>query len=389
MASRVTSTIICVSNAPFNSREDEGFTLAISNGGTVISFGRSKTSAHGFKEELIETPKEIPFLKNIVSIACGYNHTACLDNEGKVFTFGDNHNAQLTGKIPKKRIVGTAMMFSYKPQIVNLPPIKQIGCGLHYTICLTVTGDVFSFGYNEYLDIEQGYKDKYCLRKISSLKDIDYFECGGCHTICKAIDNKIFAWGNNTCGQLGINTFENQYSPIQCTNWPDEIVDIKCGLFHTLVLTSNGEVFSCGFNTHGQLGRNTLEEYSSSFNISNVSEIIRIETGLYHSMCIDINNDLYVFGFNRFGQLGLGDNIHRDTPIKHLSNIIDISSQGMHTFVKTSNNEIFAFGSNTVSQLGIKTDVSIQYSPIRVLEGHEDIWSSNINRLSTAKSARN
>ena len=75
--------------------------------------------------------------------------------------------------------------------------------------------------------------------------------------------------------------------------------------------------------------------------------------------------------------------------MKHpsLSNIIDISKGGTHSFIKTSNNEIYAFGLNKFSQLGIKTEHDYQLIPIRVCEGNEDIWFSNINK-SKAKSAR-
>ena len=71
--------------------------------------------------------------------------------------------------------------------------------------------------------------------------------------------------------------------------------------------------------------------------------------------------------------------------------IIDISHAANHTFVKTSNNEICAFGNNNAFLLGIniKDDKQeeCQLTPIRVFEGNEDIWSSNINR-SKPKSAR-
>ena len=106
-------------------------------------------------------------------------------------------------------------------------------------------------------------------------------------------------------------------------------------------------------------------------------------------MCIDINNDLFVFGTNHNAQLGLGGINSRNKPIKHpsLSNIVDISKGGNHTFVKTSNNEIYAFGNNKYSQLGIETEDEEQLTPIRVFEGNEDIWYSNIIK-SKAKSAR-
>jgi alpha-tubulin suppressor-like RCC1 family protein len=38
-----------------------------------------------------------------------------------------------------------------------------------------------------------------------------------------------------------------------------EIIDIKCGGRHSLLLTNNGLVFATGNNYHGQLGINNKE----------------------------------------------------------------------------------------------------------------------------------
>ena len=35
---------------------------------------------------------------------------------------------------------------------------------------------------------------------------------------------------------------------------PNDIVDIACGSSHTIIMRTNGDLFSCGRNQHGQLG---------------------------------------------------------------------------------------------------------------------------------------
>ena len=225
--------------------------------------------------------------------------------------------------------------------------------------------------------------------KIESIKDVKFIECGERTIFCKLKNGEFYCWGYNEYGQLGLGDTTNQNSPVMCLSLSNvDVADIRCGYSHTLVLTSNGDVLSCGSNDFGQLGRR-INEYSPSFElIPTLSEIIRIENGWYHSMCIDTNNDFHVFGFNRQFQLGLGDNDCCEDPFKHtlLSNIIDISKGSEHTLVKTSNNEIYAFGDIELTNLGL-SEASYTMTPIRVFEGNEDIWYSNINK-SKAKSAR-
>ena len=371
MACRFVSTLVC------GTYPCCGFTFTISHNGEVFSFGTNKQSAVYHKRVKIKS------LQNIHSLDCGGAHTICLDNEGNVYSFGLNYKGELG-------VSDTQGISKNPPHLVALPPIKQVSCGNEFTICVSEDGDVYSFGINEYGQIGLGdCESSKVPQKVLSLKEVDFCECGVNYTICKTFNDEIYVWGKNDFGQLGIGNFHSHRIPFKCLDWPDDIVDIKCGMPHTLVLTSNQTVYSCGSNYSGQLGRNKNIKFSSNLKvIKNLFEIVRIECGASHSLCIDIYNNIYVFGYNYFGQLGLGDRNNRYKPIKHpsLSNIIDISCGGNHTFVKTFSNEIYAFGNNTYEQLGIKTCEVYQLTPIRVFEDNEDIWYSI--KKSRAKSAR-
>ena len=388
--SRTTQTMCCGNT----------FTICISEDKNVYSFGMSDKGAHGHENELVFPPKMIPSLKNIESVVYGANHTVCLDNEGTVFTFGCNNSGQLG-------IGDESVSFTHIPQKLTLPPIKQIACGSTFTFCLTRKGRVYAFGSDFYgavglgLDtskITKQYSPK-MIDKPKTMVNIEFIESVGAHVMCKTLDNKIFCWGCNYYGQLGLSRNKTIFNtPVLLKKWKGSIVknivDIKCGGEHTLVLLSNGDVYSCGNEI--LIGRETEEEYYDQLNdyltcyssslkkIEPLSNIVRIECGCFNSYCIDSHNNLFVFGL-----LGLNQTHSINSPIKHpsLSNIIDVSCGGFNTFVKTSNNEIYAFGKNEFSQLGIETGYKKQITPIRVFEDNEDIWFSNINK-SKQKSAR-
>ena len=382
MARRVLSNIVC-------GGDTDGFTLCISDEGNIYSFGTHSRGALSHPDPIVPLPTLIPSLKFIKSISCGLFHTVCLNADGEVFTFGSNEFGQLgCGSLT------TTIEKSYEPIKLNIVPIQQISTGGNSSFCLSEDGDIFSFGCNTFGALGHGDTVHYNYpQKIESIKDknINFISSGDAYTYCVLSNGFVYGWGLNDDGQLGIGNKLNQTLPIICKNWPTDIVDIKCGYQHTLVLTSIQEVYSCGSNFDNQLGRITNGDYSAKLEkIKELSEITRIECGYNHSMCIDNYNNFYIFGSNYFGQLGLGDDENKQGIIKHpsLSDVIDISTGGFHTFVKTSSNKIYAFGYNEESQLGVPTNKKKQVQPIEIFQNLHHIWSSSINRKSRAKSAR-
>lgn len=369
--SRVLSKVICCDD------EENSCTFTISNGGDVYVIG-GENDNNG-------VPKLISLLKDITALDCGAHHTICIDSNGEVFGFGSNTYGQLG--IGKDRD-----MVEYEEiQKIRIPLVKQVSCGGYYTICLTYDGELFSFGDNHFGQLGHG-DDINCSfpKRITTITDVEYVQNGYRHSIAIKNNTEVYVWGYNINGQLGLGHTNDQWKPFRNTNFPDNVIDIKCGEEHTLILTLDQEVFSCGYNYSGELGRdlNDTTLYSPILGKIDISGIIRIDCGIYHSMCVDIHNNLFLFGCNTNGQLGLGDAADRQAPVKHpsLSNIVDISSKGRHVFVKTSINEIYAFGYNNFSQIGINTKNESQLEPIQVLKDREFIWYSN--NWSRVKSAR-
>ena len=67
------------------------------------------------------------------------------------------------------------------------------------------------------------------------------------------------AWGDNSNGQLGNDDTQNIDIPEKFKFIG--IKQISCGVFHTAILLTNGDVYTCGYNTYGQLGRLTTDIY--------------------------------------------------------------------------------------------------------------------------------
>jgi alpha-tubulin suppressor-like RCC1 family protein len=84
---------------------------------------------------------------------------------------------------------------------------------------------------------------------------------------------------------------------------------VACGRKHTLVLTEDGEVLSCGVGEYGRLGTGSTSDSSIFETVEALAEedIVQIEAGASHSMALTIDGSVYTWGRNDRGQLGMRD----------------------------------------------------------------------------------
>ena len=160
----------------------------------------------------------------------------------------------------------------------------------------------------------------------------------------------LFTFGGNNHGQLGLGT-DAPFNAPQLIRSPNggNVTAVALGAFHSAFI-AGGEVFTFGWNEHGQLGLNdTLDrDRPHAIESPNGLPITAIAMGTYHSAFL-AGDDMYVFGGNEYGQLGLGDDTARHAP-HHLPSpnghpITAIVLGGIHSaFI--AGNDLFLFGGN-------------------------------------------
>lgn len=82
------------------------------------------------------------------------------------------------------------------------------------------------------------------------------------------------------------------------------IIQIACGLHHTVALTQNGDVFTFGSNQYGQLGTGDLLPYSGPVQVKLNSVIVQVAAGSNHTVLLSSRGVVYTFGNHLKGQLG-------------------------------------------------------------------------------------
>jgi YD repeat-containing protein len=113
---------------------------------------------------------------------------------------------------------------------------------------------------------------------------------------------QLFSLGDNSYGQLGDGTFNDQLAP-QKVPGMTAVESVHAGRGHVLGLRSNGTVWAWGWNKYGQVGNG-----SSATNVTSpaqvLSGVIEVGAGHSHSPAIKSDGTVWAWGYNQYGQLG-------------------------------------------------------------------------------------
>ncbi len=86
---------------------------------------------------------------------------------------------------------------------------------------------------------------------------VAHIAAGFHHTVMLTRDGHVYTCGRGTMGACGHGVFTDVYYPQRVMALPvhDAITHIACGQHHTVALSTSGHVWTWGMNRHGQLCR--------------------------------------------------------------------------------------------------------------------------------------
>lgn len=213
------------------------------------------------------------------------------------------------------------------------------------------------------------------LSRVDSLEIFQIVDAALSNTFITLLSNegKLISWGANDMGQLGNGTRDSTTKPRVNSAITESIIQLSCGSHHVCALTKAGTVMTWGANKRGQIGDGQLTSTTMPYVVTSLKHrpVVSISCGENHTIVLTAEGNLYSWGDNSQGQLGLSDTTNRLRPeaIKTLRSVktVKIATGGAHSMFVASNGLLFACGSNSHGQLGLQNaEIRTQTVPVVV-----------------------
>ena len=299
-------------------------TLLLHTPTTLYGIGWNGHSQLALPQTLEYTPNPtqitFPTPVHITAVACGTYHSACTTKDGSVYTWGLNSVSQLgyTAKTiienyththtDRRHSKDTSLDkgTSIPIKVPNITQAAEVACGGTFTVVLTRTGKVYSFGSNEF-------------------------------------------------GELGTAPGAPCIagSPLRSSA---TFVEVAAGEHHVVLRDDTGAVHTTGCGTNGRLG---VPAPAVGLNKMTTFDVFgkfveKVYAGGDFNVVVDYDGNGYIFGGNGSGMGGVGDTVTSWKPrrIPGLK-IMDVGVGEQHCVFLDTHHRVWAAGKNSVGRLGV------------------------------------
>ncbi|KAM9385949.1 putative E3 ubiquitin-protein ligase HERC3 isoform 3-T3 [Pholidichthys leucotaenia] len=271
----------------------------------IIRTNESENGRRVRGKQTAGSPELVKTKLKIVALSCGDDVVTLLSSGGSILCV-DTHSSFTPWRVK---------YFSDKP-------VSQVSCGNQHSVVLTEDGEVFTWGQDSRGQlglgtVGNGNSSPQHVRPLSNIPVVQ-IAAGGQQSFALSDSGGVFSWGRNNLGQLGLGDAEDRNTPTSVHSLRmKKVIQISCGMDHTVILTKHGAVFTFGSGQHGQLGHNSLRNELHPRLVAELwgAKVMKIACGRYHTLVMTDTKRVYSFGCGDQGQLGREEETHPSVPL--------------------------------------------------------------------------
>jgi alpha-tubulin suppressor-like RCC1 family protein len=311
------------------------------------------------------------------SLAGDFNHSASINADGSVSTWGNNAYGQL----------GYSTFGSFGPTPATVPTTANTvgiasGSGDH-TLTVQANGTVWAWGANFTGQLGNGNTTNSTAPVETSaptgqtgpLSNVSAVAAETETSLALKWDGTVWAWGAADLGNGGANTSN---LPVQVigpggTGVLTGILSIAGGAGYALALRNDGTVWGWGDDSDGQLGDGRSGagvsalfpiQVKGSGGSGFLSNVTAIAAGGSHSLAVKSDGTVWAWGYNHDGELGNGAKLPAtdvSTPVQvlgvgggrtTLTGIAAVAAGYFTSYALGWNGSVYAWGYNYDGELG-------------------------------------
>jgi alpha-tubulin suppressor-like RCC1 family protein len=354
------------------------FTIGLKTSGSLWSWGDNWGGFLGLNssQSNFSSPQRIGSLSNWTSISSGYETTLAINSNNQIWGWGMNSRGSLGFDPGVNRIINTPT------QITTLNNIKEISTAYYSSIGIKTDGSLYSWGENSAGQLGNGTTDNnYTGVRVGTDTNWDkVITTNTPNSFAIKTDGSLWAWGNNLDGELGIGEFGYISTPTQlfaATTTPTK-PKIFASSNSSFQIKADGTLWAWGLNSSGQLGLGDKINRNYGIKVGNDSDWEMVSHSISFTIALKKDGSLWAWGQNGSnGYLGLGNtNISESLVPVRIGTANDwksVSAGTNHTLALKSNGTLWAWGYNAYGSLGDGTSTP-KNLPTQV--GNSSDWES-------------
>ncbi|MES1912124.1 MAG: hypothetical protein MHM6MM_004452 [Cercozoa sp. M6MM] len=286
------------------------------------------------------TPVNAPFLLSDSELRCGGCHSAVIDADGRVYTWGSNSHGQL-GYDSKAEV-------QLEPKLLG--SFDDVCCGWQHTLLRRGTR-LFACGRAVDGQLGRGSDKDLHLREVPFDEAVAGMAACWRQSLVWTAEGRLFGSGHSRKGNLGFTGKTDVFVEIPLPEGRAE--KAAAGMHFCAVVLSTGRMLVLGqFLRTGLLDVETLHKAAVDFDLdgdrssddenddTDEERIIDVQCGWQHLAVLTNKHNAFVLGKNNHGQAVVSDGIAR------VGNVAAIACGTQHTLLLTRTGQVHGCGWN-------------------------------------------